>query len=266
MEAGGIMIDVSYQKKFLRVNQIWYPDKVTVSELLKQKRKADILFVHGAPIEETKGSFRGWQEYHTCVSSLNETKEELSKKINKNVRYEIRRSEKDGIEIKFYTKDELENNKGLLDTFADIYEKMYRSKGMESRFNIDAVRKYIEKDNIIFSAVLYNGEIIIFHSYIYNDRESRFLHSASCFRESADQAMIGRANKRLQWEDMLYFKNKGLSRYDWGGISDFENPNGIDEFKLKFGGDKLTYYNIFAGNTLIGKLAVTAMKIMKRVN
>ena len=66
--------------------------------------------------------------------------------------------------------------------------------------------------------------------------------------------------------DMKYFKEKGLVRYDWGGISDFENPNGIDEFKLKFGGDKITYYNVFTGNSLLGKLAVTAMKLLKRVN
>ena len=78
--------------------------------------------------------------------------------------------------------------------------------------------------------------------------------------------MIGRANKRLHWEYIKYFKQKGLLRYDWGGISDFENPNGIDEFKLKFGGEKITYYNIFAGNTVLGKAAVLAMKAMKRVN
>lgn len=48
------MIDISYQKKFLKVNQIWYPNDVTVSGLLRQKRKADILFVHGVPAAETK--------------------------------------------------------------------------------------------------------------------------------------------------------------------------------------------------------------------
>ena len=74
------------------------------------------------------------------------------------------------------------------------------------------------------------------------------------------EAMLGKIRKDKT------FRKKGLIRYDWGGISDFDNPNGIDEFKLKFGGEKITYYNIFAGNTLLGKLAVTAMKLMKRVN
>ena len=261
------MIDVSYQKKFLQVNQIWYPGDTAISELLMQKRRADILFVHGVPLGETKGSFRGWQEYHTCVNDLTFSEEELLAAINKAVRYQFRRSEKDQIEIRFYMKADIEKSPELIFSFADLYERMYQSKGSDTKLNRAAIEKYLEVDGIVFSAVWHEDEMIVFHSYIYDDTDTRLLHSASCFREeSADQSMIGRANKRLHWEDILYFKNKGLLRYDWGGISDFENPNGIDEFKLKFGGKKITYYNVFAGNSLLGKLAVTAMKAMKRVN
>ena len=262
------MVDISYQKKFLHVNQIWYPGDVAISELLRQKRKADILFVHGVPGEETKGHFRGWQEFHTCMNDLTLPEEKMHAAVNKNVRYEFRRSERDGIEIRFYNKYDLENDSGLLDKFAEIYEDMYRSKGIDTKYNLTAVKKYMEADGVLFSAVWHEGEMIVFHSYIYDNADARLLHSASCFREegAADQAMTGRANKRLHWEDILYFKQRGLKRYDWGGISDFENPNGIDAFKLKFGGEKITYYNVFVGNTLLGKLAVTAMKAMKRVN
>lgn len=261
------MIDISYQKKFLKVNQIWYPNDVTVSTLLGQKRKADILFVHGAPIGETKGSFRGWQEYHTCMNDITRTEEDMLAAVNKAVRYQIRRSEKDNIEICFYTKDDIRKSPELLSTFADIYARMYQSKGSDTKLNMTAVKKYLEADAILFSAVWRGGEMIVFHSYICDATDTRLLHSASCFREeSADQSMIGRANKRLHWEDILYFRKKGLLRYDWGGISDFENPNGIDEFKLKFGGEKITYYNILAGNTLLGKLAVAAMNGMKRIS
>ena len=262
------MIDTSYQKKFLKINQIWYPKEVTISQLLAQKRKADILFVHGVPEKEKKGSFRGWQEYHTCMSDLTMSEEELLAAINKNVRYECRRSERDDVTVCFYQKADIEADKKLLKTFTEIYEKMYQSKGMDTKFNLTAVKKYMETDSILFSAVWHQGEMLVFHSYLYDETDTRLLHSASCFRgeNSADQSMIGRANKRLQWEDMKYFKNKGLLRYDWGGISDFENPNGIDEFKMKFGGEKTTYYNVFAGNTPLGKLAVMAMKSMKRIS
>lgn len=266
------MIDVSYRKKivqnlYLQVNQIWYPGTASITGLLGQRRKADILFVHGVPFEETKGRFRGWQEYHTCMNDLTRPEEEMLAAVNKAVRYQFRRSEKDQIEIRFYTKKEIGQSPELMETFADIYERMYQSKGSDTKLNVSAIQKYLEADGILFSAVWHEGEMIVFHSYICDATDARLLHSASCFREeSADQSMIGRANKRLHWEDILYFKKKGLLRYDWGGISDFDNPNGIDEFKLKFGGDKITYYNVFAGNTLLGKLAVAAMRLMKRVN
>lgn len=260
------MIDVTYRKKFLKINQIWYPGKTTITELLGQGRKADILFVHGASKEETKGAFRGWQEYHTCMNDITLSEEEMLAGINKAVKYQFRRSEKDNIEVRFYTKQDIEADTTLLDTFADLYGRMYQSKGSDTKLNVTAIERYLEADAILFSSVWHDGEMLVFHSYICDETDARLLHSASCFREeSADQSMIGRANKRLHWEDIRYFKEKGLLRYDWGGISDFENPNGIDEFKLKFGGDKITYYNIFTGNTLLGRLAVTAMKLMKRV-
>lgn len=261
------MIDTSYKKKFLTINQIWYPKQTAVSELLWQKRKADILFVHGAQEKEAKGAFRGFQEYHTCMSDLTHTEDELLSAINKNVRYECRRSERDGVEIRFYAKADIEADKTLLESFTRIYEEMYRSKGIDTRFNITAVKKYMQTDSILFSAVWHEGSMIVFHSYIYDDTDARLLHSASCYRGGDEnaQSMTGRANKRLHWEDMKYFKSRGLLRYDWGGISDFEKPNGIDEFKLKFGGEKITYYNVFAGNTLLGKLAVAVMKAMGRI-
>lgn len=264
------MINILYKKKFLKIKQIWYPGDATIAGLLRQERgsgRGDILFVHGVGAGEADGAFRLAQEYHTCMSDLTRPENELSAAINKNVRYEIRRSEKDGIEIRFYTKNEIEKSPQLPGLFADMYERMYRSKGSDTRLNMTAVKKYVEIGAIVFSTVWHEGEMLVFHSYICDGEDTRLLHSASCFREGdADvQAMTGRANKRLQWEDMLYFKKKGLLRYDWGGISDFENPNGIDEFKLKFGGEKTTYYNVFAGNTPCGKLAVAAMKLMKTV-
>ncbi|MBP3604396.1 MAG: hypothetical protein J6J79_09660 [Lachnospiraceae bacterium] len=260
------MVDVVYQKKFLRINQIWYPKDVKIAELLKQKRKSDILFVHGTEKEETKGSFCGGNEFHTCINDLAITEEEIWAKINKNVKYEIRRSDKDDIEIKYYTGADIKADHSLLRTFADIYEKMYRSKGMDVKLNMTAIDYYLQADAICFSAILYKGEMIVFHSYICDETDVRLLHSASCFRdESVDRNMMGRVNKRLHWDDIKYFKDKGVIRYDWGGISDFENPNGIDAFKLKFGGEKVTYYNVYAGNSLLGKTAVLAMKLLGKI-
>ena len=52
---------------------------------------------------------------------------------------------------------------------------------------------------------------------------------------------------------MLYFKEKGISEYDWGGINDLDQPNDIAKFKMSFGGVPVKYYNYLVSNTLLGK-------------
>ena len=75
-----------------------------------------------------------------------------------------------------------------------------------------------------------------YHSCICDDKNIRLLHSCSEFRETdtAFRNAIGRANKYLHWKDMLYFINQHKEKYDWGGISSFDTPNGIDKFKMSF--------------------------------
>lgn len=254
------MIDIFYKKKFLKINQIWYPD-VTIEGLKKQKRAADVLFVHGVGENEIHGKNRYFQEFHSCISSLEGPEEEILSAFDKTVRYEIRRSEKDGIDICFYTGEDIKAYPGLLHTFSQIYRKMYHSKGKEIPLNLATVERYLNNQALVFSAVKKDGEILLFHSNVFDESHARLLHSASLFRDNgADANLIGRANKRLHWEDMKYLKEKGITSYDWGGISDFEHPNGIDAFKLKFGGEKTTYYNVFTGNTLLGNVSLNLLK------
>lgn len=197
-----------FQKFSLKVNQIWYPGAVSVSELLRQRRRADILFVHGVPFEQTKGRFCGWQEYHTCMNDITRPEEEMLAAVNKAVRYQFRRSEKDQLEVQFYTKTDIAQSPELMDTFAKLYERMYQSR---VRIPNSMCLRYrsIWRRTPYCSPLCGMREMLVFHSYICDATDARLLHSASCFREeSADQSMIGRANKRLHWEDILYFKKR----------------------------------------------------------
>ena len=50
---------------------------------------------------------------------------------------------------------------------------------------------------------------------------------------------IAHANHFLQWKEILYFKARGVTRYDFGGISlapEGTRLAGIDAFKRNFGG------------------------------
>lgn len=228
------MLSTLYKKSVLGINQIWFPDTFHIEELIKKEKRGDILFIHGVPAGESQNKRYLYQEFQSYLTDLTAETEEIWKGIGKNVRYEIRRSERETGEIRFHDAGEMNERMELLKLFSALYEQMYREKGMEESMNLKAVRSYLAEGKMLFSAVWFREKPLVFHSYIWDGQEVSLLHSASCFRgNSLDGAMLGRVNKRLHWEDMLYLKERGVRCYDWGGISDLKNPNGIDAFKLK---------------------------------
>jgi lipid II:glycine glycyltransferase (peptidoglycan interpeptide bridge formation enzyme) len=74
------------------------------------------------------------------------------------------------------------------------------------------------------------------------------MQSASLFREADEVSyrnMIGRANRLLHWEDILYFKDQGYEIYDLGGVTlNQSNKEGqaIARFKECFGGSLVKEY------------------------
>ena len=151
-----------------------------------------------------------------------------------------------------------------MEQFTHMYAQMYEEKGMHITINMDQMEAYMDA-NAIYLTGIYEGDTPhVFHSYIVDNKNARLLHSTSNFRSSEENAsFVARSNKRLHWEDMMLFKAQGIEKYDWGGISSIENPNGIDIFKMKFGGDITTYFNVYEGYSLIGKLAIKMLKRRK---
>lgn len=202
---------------------------------------------------------------HTLITDLTEDEESIYKKIRKNYRYEIRRVEKENVQLKFYSAKEMSEKKELMSSFATTYNQMYASKGINAKFNTPLVKEYMQKDAICFTIAYYNGEPLVFHSYIVDKHNARFFYSASPFREKKDVAtIIGQMNKALHWFDIKTFRNMGIAQYDWGGIANPEEPNGIDQFKMGFGGKEKDYYNTIQGITFIGKIAVMMTKLKSR--
>lgn len=260
------MVFASYKKKFLTICQIWY--EATWQEWKKEKKqKEDLLFFHGILLtEEEKKKAKGnalITDFHSLLCDLKHSEEELLNDINKTERYQIRKSGRDGVSVKIVAKEEVKENAVIISQLKEIYEEMYREKGFDYTFNETLFRAYYEKDMIVISGVFQGENPLVLHSYVVDEKNARLLHSVSEFRnENVDASLVGRANKRLHWEDILYFKGQGIQTYDWGGISSIENPNGIDTFKMKFGGNLTTYQNMVYGNSFLGKMAILGMKLL----
>lgn len=252
------MIQATYRKKGIRITQVWYPDGKN-----HKFTGTDLVFYHAVD-KEDNGKNRIATMFHTLMSDLLLPEEELQSRINKNVRYEIRRNNKEEVEFRHFTSKELQENIRVQEEFAHMYELMYEEKGMKAVFNRPQLAAYLKADAFALTGIYKDGKPVVFHSYIVGENEVRLLHSVSAFRdENTDANFVARANKRLHWDDMLLWKAQGKEKYDWGGVSSLENPNGIDAFKFKFGGETLTYYNVYEGISLIGKLAIGVLKKRK---
>ncbi len=248
-----------YRKRGLRIAHLWFLNNY--KELAKIE--ADIIFIHGSHLKKHPALDAVVSSQNTLISSLCES--ELSSRFSRDTRRHIRRAEEDPILVSHYDSRELTRNPELVKEFGNAYETMFEQKGRRVRFNFDLVKAYIAMDMLVVSVASYADQNIVFHSYIVSEKTVRALHSVSIFREgSVDPRIIGRANKYLHYQDMVYFQEQGKTSYDWGGISNFDNPNGIDKFKLEFGGQKQTYSNIILGHSILGKSAILAKKVLAR--
>lgn len=253
----------TYKKSILKIQNVWFANEGDIPEILNQSKKmgVDVLNIHGVRFSRKPEK---WNEQYTIVSDLNETEEEILSKIRKNYRYEIRRTEKEGVVIRQYDGREFADKKVLLDTFEETYNQMYRDKGMKTVFNRAQVEEYLRTNCMLVTIGFFDETPYVFHSYIYNKNNARFYYSTSSFRSDKDiAALIGRINKATHWHDMKMFKKMGVTNYDWGGVSDKNASNGIDKFKIGFGGHIDKYYNKFIGVSLKGKMAIKLRKMMK---
>ena len=81
----------------------------------------------------------------------------------------------------------------------------------------------------------------------------RMIRSASLFRDldKPKQAVVGRANRFLHFQDMIHFRNEGLHQYDFGGYhlpseQVSQDLRQVSDFKASFGGRLLAEANYLA--------------------
>lgn len=255
---------ICYRKKMLRLAQIWFYDKIEEfpgkeSGDARDARRADIAFYHNIA-EPQEGRFTICQTFHSQISDLTLPEEELFAKISKTERYQIRKNSREDVAVRIWNSEEILKDGQVIEDLAKMYEAMYASKGHPKTMNREQVRAYTQAGGLYITCVEKDGEPLVYHSYTVDRDNARLLHSVSDFREREDANLIAHSNKRLHWEDMKLFAGIGIKNYDWGGISSLTEPNGIDIFKMKFGGTLTTYYNVITGQTLLGRLAMLVLK------
>lgn len=254
-------------RKYYGVNlsEIWSPTDDWVL-----KTKADVVTLHGFDNPPSKLK-KYLSVQNTLFLDLDKSTADLFSGIKKNFRYEIKRNiNDDNIEVRIMSPEDLKKNPEIINSFRKCHHEMYKEKGINVTLTDLEIFPFIDANALWITLAQKNNEELVYHSYVDCGDSIRLFHSCSCFRADKERAnLIGRCNKRLHWNDICFFKNtNNYSTYDWGGISSFDNPNGIDRFKISYCEDfescKHTYYNGQIGVTCLGKFALRLYRIIRK--
>ncbi len=241
------------------INEIYWSRNLSLEEVREKEKSCDLLRVwypqniddriyeqygDGLTYIEYNGRWKG--KAYSAGIDLTQDAAEIMGCFSKTRRYEIRRAmERDNLYIDFYQP----NTRLECNEFFDFYNEFAKSKG---RTDIAKGKAYALMENgrlIIAKISSAENEILSMHGYIADEDSKRvaLYTSSSLFREKIDIAnLIGRANGLLHYKCMLYFKEKGYSIYDFGGIykgNDNIQLQNITQYKMSFGGKLIEFDN-----------------------
>lgn len=250
------MIKISKQIHGIFMITVWFAE-----ENVKDK---GIIVYKGSEKE-----FEGSEPFDTLISDLTESKEDIQARFAKSCKYKINRAARENVEVVLLKNDEISDEE--LEAFLIFFEQFWKSKGVDT-VNINLLREemkaYRTAGALSVSKAVIDNEAVVYHTHLCDEKRARLLHSASLFRlsdeeDSAKKNLIGMANRLLHREDMFFFKDNGLSIYDWGGAGKGEDVRSITEFKESFGGEHVTYYDGTQKNGIKAK-AISFLSKIKR--
>jgi lipid II:glycine glycyltransferase (peptidoglycan interpeptide bridge formation enzyme) len=199
------------------------------------------------------------KKIYTYITNLEEEEDIIWQKIRKNVKYEINKGQKEKLVIDYFEKQNQSE-------FIRLYNIFALKKGLHSISQTN-FNKY-PTDTIFISKISLVNEPLSYHVYLHDNQNSiiRLMYSITNLEIEIDNEkskQIGVANKYLHWQDIRFFKKNGIKTYDWGGIAKEttnQNLNGINNFKISFGGYEKMYYNYTSISYLILKFLKALIK------
>lgn len=238
---------IAYQKKFIRIVECWNGEDVEAKGADLKRR-----FQQAQPINGML-----CREFFTVLIDLTRDPETLFAQMKRGTRYEITRAR---------TRDDLVydcwngNDASVFEEFCEYAGVVLTQKGQpkpdRNWLSLLAKAGLLELTHASDGA----GTKLVWHAYHRSAHRVTLLYSASSFRNNPSlefRNLVGRANRYQHWQDMLRFKDAGITTYDFGGwydgTTDIERLR-INKFKEQFGGEIVKNYICEQALTLKGAL------------
>lgn len=240
--------------------EIWYNNENVIN-------KVDLLRYKF--IQDKNDSAYFLENLFTILIDLSMNEDEIFSLFKKNTKYEINRAiNKDNIKCGIlldYGSDNIEK----INEYINYYNDFAKSK-KRSLIKIDDIQQFINMKNICIRYAKKDDEVLSMHAYVISDNIVRLHQSCSLFRNSNDieyKNMVARANRLLHWDDILFFKQKGILLYDlggWYGGKTNEEQLLINKFKESFGGKIKQEYSYIIPVSILGFISIFYRFIIKR--
>lgn len=220
------MLTISINSSFPKRSLIFFATNPTFKQGIFCK------FIQSAYTRPKPGFIRTL--FYTKIADL--TCNDITEPFSNDTKYQVRRGIKEGIVCR--TSDNITE-------FVRFYNRFATSKNLdEFRMSENDIKRYGE--NVCLRAAYGpENQVLVYHSYVIDRSAKRVrgLGSASMIHdtsvENLNRRFIGRANRLLIYQDMLFFKELGFEVFDFGGYA-FNTKNktmqGINAFKDEFGG------------------------------
>lgn len=201
----------------------------------------------------------------TLFIDLHKPVEQLRKDMNRTTRYQINKASRDDLHVQFITEPLLKD----IEEFAAFFNPFAKEKNIES-CKMGKLISFMNLGKLVITYVFHkDGRKLASHLYTITGKRAIMLYSCSGRFANSDipDLEIGRANRYLHWQDILFFKNKEFDTYDFLGLSidaNNEPQQNINKFKQGFGGFQVIEYHSYVPQNIRGKLLLLALKVKWR--
>lgn len=217
------------------INEKWFENKINTLDCFKLVSYRQFPHLDKKCLVKIK-------DFLTLHINLIQKEDEIFKNFSKNVKYEVKRAKREGVNFSLFEKNNIKE-------YLNYYNDFAKAKNL-SQLSLNELNYYW--DYLIITQARDNqNNILSIHSYLVDKTlgRARLFHSISLFRtiNDIDKNLLGRANRFLHWQDIIYFKNNNYKIYDMGGVAmDKNNAStvGIDKFKLGFSKNIVKEYNL----------------------
>ncbi|MFI8687961.1 hypothetical protein [Rossellomorea sp. NPDC077527] len=231
-------------------------DLYGTNEIEGHCKKTDITIVSQLPKYTNEENYHLLKKFKTLHIDLEQSEEELLKGMNRSTKYQINKASKEALEVIITERPSSQD----IQEFVQFFIPFAKEKGIPpcSHSKLHSLRT--EGMLVITKVMDENGRKLASHAYSLTKGKASMIHSCSGrfdFGNNQERNRIGRANRFLHWNDILFFKKKGYEIYDFVGLSFEEDEDeamkNITHFKKGFGGREVIEYKYYKASSLAGK-------------